>query len=213
MIPAIQRGCMAAKTGLFKAPNIRTVSYAPFSPPSKMPLWTRRATFIPSHLHVPICIGGNWSAVPKRGFGNEEDAGVPFHREEKVKTHEISIKTVSGADWREKADLLIALRKEKYHVIEFPKGVLDGEAAWVEEMMRTVSQGKKLNFYARFGNGSGESVHENPDAGKMKELEVHADGRDLVVHSLDLSKEAGIKAAAQLLEAISGRCVIRMTFY
>lgn len=213
MIPAIQRGCFAAKASLFAAPIVRTISYTPFVPPGKMPAWSRRATFIPSNIHPPICIGGKWKTCPNRSFGNEEDVGVRFHKEEPVKAKEITVQGVKGADWKAKAELLIDLRKGNYHVIEFPKGSLEGESGWVDEMMRLVSQGKKLNFYARFENASGEAVHKNPSEEKMKELAAHAGGRDLVVHNLDLSKERGRKAAAQFLAAISPRCTLRITFY
>lgn len=213
MIPAIQRGCSAARSSLFAAPIVRTISCAPFVPPGQMPAWSRRATFIPSNMHPPISIGGKWGTCPKRPFGNEEDVGVRFHKEEIVKSKEITVQGVKGADWKAKTELLIDLRKGNYHVIEFPKGALEGEAGWVDDMMRMLSQGKKLNFYARFESGSGEAVHKNPDEAKMKELAAHAGGRDLVIHSLDVSKETGRKAAAQFLAALSAKSAIRMTFY
>ena len=178
-----------------------------------MPLWGRRATFIPNETRIPICIGGRWGAGTRRAFGNEENAGVIFHKEESVKTREITVQNIKGSDWNAKADLLVDLRKGNYHVIELPQGALEGEAGWAEEMILVLSKGKKLNLYARFGSGAGEEVHKNPDAKRMQEIERDAGERDLVIHSLDVSKEESRKAAARFLDGISGKATIRMTFY
>ncbi len=213
MIRAIQRSCSAAKPTSLPAQIVRAIGYAPFVPPVKMPVWSRSATFIPSHMRVPISIGGRWNASPRRSFGNEEDAGVRFTEDGIVKLKEITVDRLKGTDWNGKADLLLDLRRGNYHVIDFPKGSLAGEAGWAEEMLRTVSQGKKLNFYARSEKGAGESVHKNPGVEKMKELEIDFDGRELVVHSLDVSKEIVRKAAADLLAAVSAKASIRLTFY
>lgn len=213
MIPAIQRGCAAARASLFSPTALRAFSFKPFAPPAKMPLWGRRATFIPFDTRVPISIGGKWGAQTRRAFGNEENAGVVFHKEESVKTREITVQNIKGSDWNAKADLLVDLRRGKYHVIEFPKGALEGEAGWAEEMIRMLSKGKHLNLYARFGSGAGEEVHKNPDAKRMQEIERDAGERDLVIHSLDVSKEESRKAAAQFLDALSAKSTIRLTFY
>lgn len=213
MIPAIQRSCSAARASLFSPTALRAFSFKPFAPPVKMPLWGRRATFIPHETRIPICIGGRWGAETRRAFGNEENAGVVFHKEESVKTREITVQNIKGSDSNAKADLLVDLRKGNYHVIELPQGVLEGEAGWAEEMIRMLSKGKKLNLYARFGSGAGEEVYKNPEPEKMKEIVRDAGGRDFVIHSLDVSKETGRKAAALLLEGISGKSTIRLTFY